>query len=63
MAERFTTQMHLKPSTLITHPKDFRASSKSVQFPESNLAREPIHRYTIQKNLIEPYRVAREMAG
>lgn len=29
---------------------------RSVQFPESNLARQPIHRYTRESKLISPYR-------
>ena len=66
MAERtLTTQDALKTlSTKLPGIKIFEPVPKSVQFPESNLAREPIHRYTAQRNLIEPYRaIAREMAG
>ncbi|MBD2365351.1 ParA family protein [Anabaena minutissima FACHB-250] len=58
MADRtLTTQDALKTlKSKLPGIKIFEPVPKSVQFPESNLAREPIHRYTNEKKLIEPYR-------
>jgi chromosome partitioning protein len=58
MAERtITTQDALKTlRTKLSGIKIFDPVPKSVRFPESNLAREPIHLYTSEKKLIEPYR-------
>ncbi|MFN6498752.1 MAG: ParA family protein [Nostoc sp. DedQUE01] len=64
MADRtLTTQDALKTlQTKLPGIKIFEPVPKSVQFPESNLAREPIHRYTTEKKLIEPYQaVVKEM--
>jgi chromosome partitioning protein len=58
MADRtITTQDALKTlRTKLSGIKIFEPVPKSVRFPESNLAREPIHLYTSEKKLIEPYR-------
>ncbi|MEH1792456.1 ParA family protein [Nostoc sp.] len=65
MADRtLTTQDALKTlKTKLPGVKIFEPVPKSVQFPESNLARQPIHRYTTERKLIEPYQeIARKMA-
>lgn len=57
MADRtITTQDALKTlRKKLTGIKIFNPVPKSVQFPESNLAREPIHQYSRERKLVEPY--------
>lgn len=58
MADRtLTTQDALKTlQAKLTGIKIFEPVPKSVQFPESNLAREPIHQYTSEQKLTSAYR-------
>lgn len=58
MADRtLTTQDALKTlKAKLSGIKIFEPVPKSVQFPESNLAREPIHQYTSERKLTSPYR-------
>lgn len=57
MADRtLMTQDALKTLTLkLPDIKIFEPVPKSVQFPESNLACEPIHRYAKEEKLVAPY--------
>lgn len=57
MADRtLTTQDALKTlRTKLTEVRIFDPVPKSVRFPESNLARESIHRYTSESKLVQPY--------
>lgn len=65
MAEKntVTTQDALTTlNTKFTGIKVFEPVPKSVQFAESNLAREPIHLYSKERKLVEPYKaVIREL--
>ena len=59
MAEKntVTTQDALTTlNTKFTGIKVFEPVPKSVQFAESNLAREPIHLYARERKLVEPYK-------
>lgn len=63
MADRtITTQDALKTlRTKLADLKIFEPVPKSVRFPESNLAREPIHQYTNEKKLVSPYQTIAEL--
>jgi chromosome partitioning protein len=66
MADRtLTTQDALSTlQTKLPGFKIFPPVPKSVQFPESNLARSPIHQYSKDQKLSEPYReIARELGA
>lgn len=66
MADRtLTTQDALKTlQSKLAGIKIFEPVPKSVQFPESNLAREPIHQYSPERKLVSPYRaVAKAIVG
>jgi chromosome partitioning protein len=67
MAERNTVTTQDAIATLNSKFPDLRIFDpvpKSVKFAESNLAREPIHIYSKDKRIVEPYRaVARQLVG
>lgn len=60
MAEKNTTTTQdalATLNTMLVGIKVFDPVPKSVQFAESNLARSPIHLYSKERKLVEPYRV------
>ena len=65
MAEKNTITTQDALTTLNTQLKGikvFEPVPKSVRFAESNLAREPIHIYSKERKLVEPYRaIARQL--